>query len=60
MKLKDKVAIVTGGARGIGAAICRRYADEGARVVVADLLEAEASALAARDRARRLRASGST
>jgi acetoin reductase-like protein len=46
MKLKDKVAIVTGGARGIGAAICRRYADEGARVAVADLLEAEADALA--------------
>ncbi len=46
MKLKDKVAIVTGGARGIGAAICRRYADEGATVVVADLLEAEAEALA--------------
>ena len=33
MKLEGKVAIVTGGARGIGAAICRRYADEGARVV---------------------------
>lgn len=47
MKLKDKVAIVTGGARGIGAAICRRYADEGARVVVADLLMNEARALAA-------------
>jgi acetoin reductase-like protein len=46
MKLKDKVAIVTGGARGIGAAICRRYADEGARVAVADLLEGEADALA--------------
>ncbi|MFZ1427950.1 MAG: L-iditol 2-dehydrogenase [Geminicoccaceae bacterium] len=46
MKLKDKVAIVTGGARGIGAAICRRYADEGATVVVADLLEAEAEGLA--------------
>ena len=46
MKLKDKVAIVTGGARGIGAAICRRYADEGARVAVADLLEEEANALA--------------
>jgi D-sorbitol dehydrogenase (acceptor) len=45
MKLKDKVAIVTGGARGIGAAICRRYADEGARVVVADLLEDEARGL---------------
>jgi NAD(P)-dependent dehydrogenase (short-subunit alcohol dehydrogenase family) len=46
MRLKDKIAIVTGGARGIGAAICRRYADEGARVVVADLLAEEAKALA--------------
>ena len=46
MKLKDKVAIVTGGARGIGAAIGRRYAREGARVVVADVLEAEAAATA--------------
>jgi NAD(P)-dependent dehydrogenase (short-subunit alcohol dehydrogenase family) len=36
MKLKDKIAIVTGGAGGIGAAICRRYAEEGARVVVTD------------------------
>ena len=47
MKLEDKVAIVTGGARGIGAAVCRRYADEGARVVVADLLMDEARGLAA-------------
>src|SRR5262245_4944089 len=46
MKLKDKVAIVTGGARGIGAAICKRYAAEGARVVVADILEQEAAATA--------------
>jgi len=47
MKLEGKVAIVTGGARGIGAAICRRYAAEGARVVVADRREAEGAALAA-------------
>src|SRR5579862_1373148 len=47
MRLRNKVAIVTGGARGIGAAICQRYAAEGARVVVADILEAEAAALAA-------------
>lgn len=46
MKLRDKVAIVTGGARGIGAAICRRYAQEGARVVVTDRLGDEAHALA--------------
>ena len=46
MKLAGKVAVVTGGARGIGAAICRRYADEGARVAVADILEDEAGALA--------------
>ncbi len=46
MKLEGKVAIVTGGARGIGAAICRRYADEGARVAVADILGDEAEALA--------------
>lgn len=46
MKLKDKVAIVTGGARGIGAAICRRYAQEGARVVVTDRLGQEAQRLA--------------
>ena len=36
MKLKDKIAIVTGGASGIGQAIARAYAKEGADVVVAD------------------------
>ena len=39
MRLKDKVAVITGGGSGFGAGICRRFASEGARVVVADLLE---------------------
>ncbi len=47
MKLKDKIAVITGGARGIGAAICERYAKEGARVVIADILERDAAATAA-------------
>jgi NAD(P)-dependent dehydrogenase (short-subunit alcohol dehydrogenase family) len=37
MKLKDKVALVTGGARVIGAAIVDRYIAEGARAAVADI-----------------------
>ncbi len=47
MKLRDKVAIVTGGAQGMGRAICLRYAEEGARVVVADLNLAGARQVAA-------------
>jgi 3-oxoacyl-[acyl-carrier protein] reductase len=40
MKLKDKVAVVTGAGSGIGRAIALRFAAEGARVVVAELNEA--------------------
>lgn len=42
MKLEDKVCIVTGAASGIGYAIARKYAAEGARVAVADLNAAAA------------------
>ncbi len=50
-------AIVTGGASGIGAATCRRFADEGARVAVLDIDGAEARNVAVLHRVRgRLRA----
>jgi 3-hydroxybutyrate dehydrogenase len=47
MRLKDKVAIVTGAAGGIGKEIARTFAREGAKVVIADLNAAAASAAAA-------------
>jgi NAD(P)-dependent dehydrogenase (short-subunit alcohol dehydrogenase family) len=46
MKLKDKVCIVTGGAQGIGEAYARRFATEGARVVVADVNAEKGGAVA--------------
>ncbi|MGJ8585767.1 MAG: L-iditol 2-dehydrogenase [Marinosulfonomonas sp.] len=46
-KLAGKIAIVTGGAKGIGRAFCERYAKEGARVAVADIDIAQAEKVAA-------------
>jgi NAD(P)-dependent dehydrogenase (short-subunit alcohol dehydrogenase family) len=39
MRLKDKVAIITGSAQGIGAAFATGYAKEGAKIVIADILD---------------------
>jgi len=41
MRLENKVALISGGARGMGAAEARMFAREGAKVVIGDLLEAE-------------------
>ena len=47
MRIKDKVAIVTGGSNGIGAALCRKLSQEKAKaVVVADIDARGAQALA--------------
>jgi NAD(P)-dependent dehydrogenase (short-subunit alcohol dehydrogenase family) len=51
MRLKDKVAIVTGGAHGMGEAEARLFTKEGAKIVVADLLADQAEAVAADIRA---------
>src|SRR5262249_30280799 len=41
MQVKDKVCVVTGGAQGIGLALCTRFAREGALVVLSDLDQAK-------------------
>ena len=47
MRLKDKIAIITGGAAGMGAATARLFAREGAKIVVADIDEKDGPAVAA-------------
>jgi NAD(P)-dependent dehydrogenase (short-subunit alcohol dehydrogenase family) len=46
MRLENKVAIISGAASGMGAATARRFGKEGAKVVIADMLEAEGRAVA--------------
>jgi NAD(P)-dependent dehydrogenase (short-subunit alcohol dehydrogenase family) len=45
LRLENLVAVVTGGSRGIGAGIVRRFVQEGARVVFCDLLDEKGKAL---------------
>jgi NAD(P)-dependent dehydrogenase (short-subunit alcohol dehydrogenase family) len=47
MRLEDKVAIISGAASGMGAATARRFAKEGAKVVVADMLDDDGRKVAA-------------
>ena len=48
MKLKDKVTIITGAARGIGLACAERFHAEGAKLVLADIDDEAGKAAAAR------------
>ena len=50
-EFKGRVAVVTGGASGLGYAMCERFATEGMRIVMADMKGAALDASAARLRA---------
>ena len=45
MRLKDKVAIVTGAASGMGASTAKLFAAEGAKIMCADVLDADGEAV---------------
>lgn len=46
MRLTNKIALITGGSSGIGAAMCQRFAQEGATVIIADITQEQGTALA--------------